>query len=314
MFDATSKAFFHALARIPALARLASHYGMAGGSGFARRFIAGETAEEAIEAGRQVGARGLLITLDYLGESVATAEEAAAATHAYLQIIDTIVRSDIERNISLKLTQLGLDVDRATAVDNLRRILDPAGAHGFFVRIDMENSPYTELTLQTFESLWQQGHRNMGVVLQSCLMRTDQDLARVIALGARVRLVKGAYQEPSEVAYRKKADVDAAYLRQMKVLLDAGHYPAIATHDPAMIAATREYADQRGFSKDRFEFQMLYGIRRDLQQSLSRAGYHVRVYIPFGQQWFPYFMRRLGERPANIAFVLRGIFGEKADV
>lgn len=312
MVDAASKAIFHALARIPFLARLASRYGMAGGTGFARRFIAGETVEEAIDAARAVAARDMLITLDYLGESVATAEEAAAATRAYLRIIDTIVRSDVERNISLKLTQLGLDVDRATAVDNLRRILDPAGLHGFFVRIDMENSPYTDMTLQTFESLWHQGHRNIGVVLQSSLMRTDQDLQRMLALGARVRLVKGAYQEPSDIAYRRKADVDAAYLRQMKVLLDAGHYPAIATHDPAMITATREYAEARGFDKDRFEFQMLYGIRRDLQQSLMRDGYRMRIYIPFGQQWFPYFMRRLGERPANIAFVLRGIFGEKS--
>ncbi len=311
MVDAASKALFHALARIPFLARLASRYGMAGGSGFARRFIAGETIEEAIEAARAVGSRGMLITLDYLGESVATAEEAAEATRAYLRMIDALVRSDVERNMSLKLTQLGLDVDRATAVDNLRRILDPAGVHGFFVRIDMENSPYTEMTLQTFESLWHQGHRNIGVVLQSSLMRTDEDLERVLALGARVRLVKGAYQESSDRAYRRKADVDAAYVRQMKMLLDAGHYPALATHDPAMIAATREYADARGYGKDRFEFQMLYGIRRDLQQSLTRAGYRMRIYIPFGQQWFPYFMRRLGERPANVAFVLRGIFGER---
>jgi proline dehydrogenase len=312
MIDAASKALFHALARIPLLARLASRYGMAEGSGFARRFIAGETIEEAVAAARAISARGLSITLDYLGESVATAEEAAEATKAYLRIIDAIVHAGIERNISLKLTQLGLDVDRATAVDNLRRILEPAGAHGFFVRIDMENSPYTEATLQTFESLWHQGHHNIGVVLQSCLLRTDEDLRRVLALGARVRLVKGAYQEPSDVAYRRKADVDAAYVRQMKMLLDAGHYPAIATHDPAMLAATREYADANGYAKDRFEFQMLYGIRRDLQQSLTRDGYRVRLYIPFGQQWFPYFMRRLGERPANVAFVLRGIFGERS--
>jgi proline dehydrogenase len=312
MLDATSKAVFHALAKIPILARLASRYGMASDSGFARRFIAGETIEEAIAAARLVQERGLLITLDYLGESVATADEATAATNAYLRIIEAIVHSNIERNISLKLTQLGLDVDRATAVDNLRRILDPAGAHGFFVRIDMENSPYTDMTLHTFESLWQMGHRNIGVVLQSALMRTDRDVERIIALGGRVRLVKGAYRESSDVAYGRKADVDAAYVRQMKRLLDAGHYPAIATHDPAMIEATREYADLRRYPKDRFEFQMLYGIRRDLQQSLSRSGYPLRVYIPFGQQWFPYFMRRLGERPANVGFVLRGVFGEKS--
>jgi proline dehydrogenase len=196
-------------------------------------------------------------------------------------------------------------------VDNLRRILEPAGRHGFFVRIDMENSPWTQLTLDIFETLWQQEYRNVGVALQSALYRTERDVQRMNELGARVRLVKGAYKEPESVAYQQKSDVDAAFLRLTRVLLDSGTYPAIATHDPAMIEGTRAYAAERGFGKDRFEFQMLYGIRRDLQSELSSEGYTVRLYIPFGREWFPYFMRRLGERPANLGFVVRGILREK---
>jgi proline dehydrogenase len=311
MLDATSKAFFHSLAQLEFLKRLASRYGMSEG-GFARRFIAGETVEEAVEAVRPIAARRMLLTMDFLGESVATVAEADNATRAYLKVIDTIVRSGIERNLSLKLTQLGLTIDRATVVDNLRRILEPATEHGFFVRVDMENSPYTDVTLQIFETLWRHGHHNMGVVLQSMLIRTAADLARVNALGARVRLVKGAYLEPKAVAYQKKAEVDQAFVRLMKVLLDEGTYPAIATHDPAMITATKAYAADRGYAKDRFEFQMLYGIRRDLQTALVNDGYRVRLYVPFGKQWFPYFMRRLGERPANVAFVVRGILGERS--
>ena len=309
MLDATSKAFFHSLAQINLLKRLASRYGMSP-TGFARRFIAGESITEAIPAIRHIQSQQLLVTLDYLGESAATAEEADLATREYLRILQTIVESGVERNVSLKLTQLGLDVDRATSVDNLRRILEPATEHGFFVRIDMENSPYTDVTLQIFETLWAQGYRNIGVVLQSMLMRTPNDVARMNHLGTRVRLVKGAYMEPKTVAYQKKSEVDDAYVALMKTLLDEGNYPAIATHDPAMIAATKAHAAEKGYSKDRFEFQMLYGIRRDLQASLVDEGYRVRLYVPFGAQWYPYFMRRLGERPANVAFVLKGIFKE----
>jgi len=312
MLDAASKAFFHTLARSRLLKRLASRYGMRKPTSFARRFVAGETIEEAIEAATLAQSRGLLVTLDLLGESVTNLDEADAATRAYLRVIDTIVASGIERNVSLKLTQLGLDVDKASAVDNLRKILERAEPAGFFVRIDMENSPYTEVTLEIFETLWQQGHRQIGVVVQSALYRTEQDLGRLNALGARVRLVKGAYKEPATVAYARKADVDAAYARELQMLLVSGHYPAIATHDPKLIDLTRRYADEHGVGRDRFEFQMLYGVRRDLQQLLVRDGYRVRVYIPFGREWFPYFMRRLGERPANVAFVLRGIVGETA--
>jgi len=277
-------------------------------SSFARRFIAGETVEEAIAAARAVETAGCFQTLDYLGESVATLEEADAATRAYVGVIDAIAGSGIGRNLSLKLTQLGLDVDRASAVDNLRKIL--ARADGFFVRIDMESSRYTDVTLDIFELLWRQDYHQIGVVLQADLYRTEQDLRRVLNLGARVRLVKGAYKERGSIAYKKKSDVDRAYARLMKTLLIEGNYPALATHDAALIQQAKIIARDNGIAPDRFEFQMLYGIRRDLQSALAKEGYRVRIYIPFGRQWFPYFTRRLGERPANVGFVLRGILGE----
>lgn len=308
MLDNASKAFFHLLARSGTLKKIASRYGMKSPTSFARRFIAGESVQEAIAAARQVEAAGLLQTLDYLGESVRTLAEADAATRDYLKVIDAVLKAGIERNLSLKLTQLGLDVDRASAVDNLRRILERA--QDFFVRLDMESSQYTETTLGIFETLWQQNYRNIGVVLQADLHRSEPDAVRIMALGARIRLVKGAYREPASVAYPKKSDVDAAYVRLMKRLLVDGTYPAIATHDEAMIHEAQRYATEQQIAKDRFEFQMLYGIRRDLQTSLVAQGYRVRVYIPFGRQWFPYFMRRLGERPANVGFVLRGIADE----
>jgi proline dehydrogenase len=311
MLQTASKAFFHLLAGSAPLKRMASRYGMRDGSGFARRFIAGETVDEAIAASRAIQASGLATTLDYLGESVSSIAEADAATRAYLAVLERIAASGVERNISLKLTQLGLTIDRATCVDNLRRILDAGMTQQFFVRIDMENSPYTAVTLDVFETMWQQGYRNAGIVLQSCLPRSEGDVTRMNALGARVRLVKGAYKEPREVAYQSKAEVDAAFLRLMRVLLAEGTYPAIATHDPAMIDAARAFASERSIAPDRFEFQMLYGIRRDLQASLHAAGYRLRVYVPFGREWFPYFMRRLGERPANVGFVIRGILSER---
>ena len=309
MLHSAPKAFFHLLARIDPLKAVASRYGMRHPASFARRFIAGEAIDEAIAAARAVESGGFLLTLDYLGESVTSLAAADAATREYLRIIDAVVASGIGRNLSLKLTQLGLDVDRASAIDNLRKIFDRA--EGFFIRIEMENSAYTDVTLDIFETLWNHGYRSMGVVLQSELHRSEQDARRIIALGARVRLVKGAYREPKSVAYQKKADVDAAYVRLMKLLLSEGHYPAIATHDPEMIAVAREYATQQRIGSDRFEFQMLYGIRRDIQQALVADGYRVRVYIPFGREWFPYFMRRLGERPANVAFVLRSVLRER---
>jgi proline dehydrogenase len=310
MFASLSKAFFHALSRSRTLKKVASRYGMRRPTSFARRFIAGETVAEAIEAARFLEARGMSHTLDLLGESVTTLEGADAATRAYLATIDAIVQAGIERNISLKLTQLGLDADKASSVDNLRKILERAEPAGFFVRIDMEDSTYTEVTLEVFETLWHHGHRQIGVVLQADLYRSERDLQHLNALGARVRLVKGAYREPKTVAYQRKADVDQAYARMLKSLLSEGKYPAIATHDPVMIDLAREWARTHGIGPDRFEFQMLYGIRRDLQARLIREGYRLRIYVPFGREWFPYFMRRLGERPANVLFVLRGITAE----
>jgi proline dehydrogenase len=310
MLDSASKAFFHLIAQSQTLKKLASRYGMRKPSSFARRFIAGETVAEAIEAARAVEARGMAVTLDLLGESVTSLSKADAATRDYIAVIDAMIASGVGRNISLKLTQLGLDVDRASAVDNLRKILERAEPAGFFVRIDMENSPYTQVTLEIYETLWRHGYRQLGVVLQSALYRSEGDLAAINAFGGRVRLVKGAYKEPKAVAYPKKADVDAAYARLLKALLLDGHDPAIATHDPAMIELARTIAREHSIASDRFEFQMLYGVRRDLQAMLVKAGYRVRVYIPFGREWFPYFMRRLGERPANVLFVVRGILGE----
>jgi len=305
-----SKAFFHLLAQSALLKQLASRYGMAAADSFARRFIAGERIEEAIEAARTLEARGLRLTLDSLGESVTTSEAASAATGAYLALLEAITASGIERNVSLKLSQLGLDVDRATCIDNIRRILLPASERGFFVRIDMEDSRHTEVTLEVFETLWRHEHRNIGIVLQAYLHRTGADVRRALELGARVRLVKGAYKEPDAVALQDSADVDAAFVTLMKQLLEDGHYPAIATHDPAMIEATIAHANARGIPKDRFEFQMLYGVRRDLQTRLVDQGYRMRIYVPFGREWFPYFMRRLGERPANVAFVLYSLLHE----
>jgi proline dehydrogenase len=311
MIDSVSKVFFHSLAGSRSLKSLASRYGLRHSKSFARRFIAGETVEEAIAAAREVEAAGMTQTLDYLGESVASMAEADQATRACLRILESIAAAGIGRNVSLKLTQLGLTVDRATSVDNLRRILDAATTHDFFVRVDMENSPFTAVTLDILETMWQQGYRNAGIVLQSYLRRSADDARRMNQLGMRVRLCKGAYKESRSIAHQTRAEADAAFIAIMKTLLTDGTYPAIATHDPAMIQATLAFAESRGLPADRWEFQMLYGIRRDLQSALIGAGYRVRIYIPFGREWFPYFMRRLGERPANVAFVLRSLSRER---
>jgi proline dehydrogenase len=284
---------------------------MATPASFARRFIAGENAEEAIEAARAIQAKGMLLTLDQLGESITTLAEAEAATKVYLSLVEKIKAAGIDRNISVKPTQLGLDIDQAVCVDNITRILDLAARHDFFVRIDMENTPYIQKTLDMFASVWSKGYRNAGVVLQSAVFRSEEDAKAVSKMGARVRLVKGAYNEPAALAHQAKTDVDKAFVRIMKILLTEGTYPAIATHDPAMIEATKAFAAAQGIAKDAYEFQMLYGIRRDLQAGLVADGHRMRIYVPFGKQWFPYFMRRLGERPANVGFVLKGILSDR---
>jgi len=311
MIQSVARAAFSLLAESQSLKRAASRYGLRRPDSFARRFIAGETPDEAITAARALEAQGLTITLDLLGESVASRDAALRAAQAYIAIMADVGRAGIGRNISLKLTQLGLSIDRATGVDNLRRVLDAARTDGFFVRIDMENSPFTDATLETFETAWSIGYRDVGVVVQAALRRSEQDIRRVNRLGGRIRLVKGAYQEPREVAYQRKADVDAAFIELMTLLFQEGTYPAIATHDPVMIDAARRLAASARVAADAFEFQMLYGVRRDLQAALLKDGYRVRVYVPFGTEWFPYFMRRLGERPANVTFVVKSVLKEK---
>lgn len=282
----------------------------------AERFVAGETIEDAIRAARASNEQGLSVSLDFLGEAVGSRDEAVEATETAISTLEAVASHGVDGNISLKPTQLGLDLDPDLCRANIERVLTRArelgdGEGEIFVRLDMEASDYTERTVSLVETLWADGHRNVGTVLQSYLHRTPDDIERMIALGSRVRLVKGAYMEPATVAYEAKDEVDRKFVEEMQTLLSRGTYPAIATHDEAMIDATRRYAFEQGISKQSFEFQMLYGIRRDLQDQLVRDGYRVRVYIPFGHEWFPYFMRRLGERPANIAFVLRGIFGEQ---
>jgi proline dehydrogenase len=306
----------------------------------ARRFIAGERLDEALDAIRRLNQQGLFTTLDLLGEDVTTAAQAEAGGEAYLRIVDALRVPPAEpewpeapaaragtpgrpgkqagpaerpdNNLSIKLTQLrlGLDVDDAVCGRVLRRILDRAAP--MFVRIDMESSAHTGATLRLFEALWAEGRRNVGVVIQAYLYRSPEDVARLNALGARVRLVKGAYDELASVAFPHKRAVDRAFAELTEVLLRGGTYPAVATHDERLIDHARRTARAAGITPDRFEFQMLYGIRRDLQAALRRDGYRVRVYVPFGEEWYPYFMRRLAERPANVAFVLRSVLRERA--
>ncbi|HEX2207180.1 MAG TPA: proline dehydrogenase family protein [Longimicrobium sp.] len=282
---------------------------------FAQRFVAGDTLDEALNAARVLNEQGLSVSLDFLGESVRSRDEASAAADMAVKIIEAIVREGLDANLSLKPTQLGLDIDEAFCRENVERVLGRArelgdGEGELFVRLDMESSAYTERTVALVEGLWADGYHNVGTVLQSMLRRTHDDLERMLALGARVRLVKGAYQEPESVAYPDKADTDRAYVDQMKRLLESGTYPAIATHDEAIIDAARRFVWERGIAKESFEFQMLYGVRRDLQTRLREEGYNVRVYVPFGDSWYPYLMRRLAERPANVLFMAGSIARE----
>ncbi len=275
----------------------------------ARRFVAGERLDEALAAVRRLNAAGLAATLDFLGEGVTTPELAEASGAAYAGILEAIRAGGVESHLSLKLTQLGLDVDEGLCHRTLRRILDRAW--GMFVRIDMESSAYIERTLRLFDALRTEGYRNVGVVIQSYLRRSGQDVERLIATGARVRLVKGAYAEPASIAFPRKADVDRNFAHLAEQLLARGAYPAIATHDERLIEHAIRFAAAHQITPDRFEFQLLYGVRRDLQATLVRRGYGVRVYVPFGEEWYPYFMRRLAERPANVWFVARSVARER---
>ena len=278
---------------------------------FASRFVAGETIDTAIAALRELNTARISASLDLLGESVSSAAEARAARDTYLALLDRIHAAGADANVSVKLTQMGLDIDQALCVENLSAIIARAAQHQSFVRIDMEGSAYTERTLQLFrESFFPRFSGAVGVVLQSYLRRTEQDVDAMIAAGARVRLCKGAYQEPATVAYPKKADVDANYIECMERLLQRGRYPGLATHDERIIAHAKAFARKNAIEPARFEFQMLYGVRRDLQTAIRAEGWNLRVYVPFGTHWYPYLMRRLAERPANITFILGNVIKE----
>jgi proline dehydrogenase len=290
----------------PLLRRQVTHSRLA--RPLARRFVAGETMEQALEVTADLNAQGAHVTLDYLGENVTSAAEAAAVRDTYVRLVDAIAARALDGNVSLKLTALGLDISRDTARDNLRAILEAGQRHDLFVRIDMEGSDYTQITLDLFEELYcDAGFKNVGIVIQSYLYRSAADIERAIELGARVRLCKGAYKEPPTFAYPRKADVDRNYIRRAERLMLDGNYPGLATHDAAIIDWARRFADERSIGRERFEFQFLYGVRRDLQQQLIAEGYNVRVYVPYGEAWYPYLMRRLAERPANLLFILKAL-------
>lgn len=277
----------------------------------ARRFVAGETLDDAVEAAQQVNRSLQLASLDLLGENVSDKAGARRAAENYVAIFDRIAEERLDANVSLKLTQLGLDLSENLCQELLEGIVSHATNLGNFVRIDMEGSPYTERTVKITKRV-REKHMGVGTVMQAYLYRAEKDIRDLLAVGCRIRLCKGAYKEPAQVAFPHKADVDANYVKLMKILLPSGIYHGIATHDPAMIQATKDFAYDHAIKRDQFEFQMLYGIRTDLQRQLVREGFRVRVYIPFGVDWFPYFMRRLAERPANVGFFLRNLFPQSA--
>jgi proline dehydrogenase len=271
-----------------------------------RRFVAGEDLTDAVEAIRQLNRQGISASFDHLGESITAEVETHKEVNEYVRVLDSIRDSQLDSNVSVKLTQLGLDVSPDLCYANTRTIVEAALARNNFVRIDMEDSPKTEATLQVFKRLKSE-FENVGIVIQSYLFRSEKDIEELLKIGAKIRLCKGAYKEPPSVAFPNKADVDANYIKLTKLLLSSDGYHAIATHDENMITAAIQFAKERNIAPDKFEFQMLYGIRRDLQQKLVREGYRMRVYVPYGRYWYPYFMRRLAERPANAWFVLRNI-------
>ena len=278
---------------------------------FANRFVAGETLETALAAVARLNARGITASLDLLGESVHNEAEARAAGEAYITMLDRIHERKLDANVSVKLTAMGLDISEDLCVAIMHRILQRARDYGSFVRIDMESSEYTQRTLDLFEQRLYPAYReNVGIVLQSYLYRTFADVQHANLLKARVRICKGAYKEPETVAYPDKKDVDSNYIRSMQELMSKGNYPGLATHDEAIIKEAKRYAKANDIPTSRYEFQMLYGVRRDLQDQLIREGYRMRVYVPFGTQWYPYLMRRLAERPANVAFLTGNVVKE----
>jgi proline dehydrogenase len=271
-----------------------------------RRFVAGEEIGQAVAAIKQLNSQRISATFDHLGESISSEAATLEEVREYRELIDSIATHSLDSNVSVKLTQLGLDIDHELCYRNTRAIVEAAQSRQNFVRIDMEDSPKTDATFEIFKRLRGE-FENVGIVVQAYLYRTEKDIEDLLKLNARIRLCKGAYKEPESVAFPDKADVDKNYIKLMKMLLPSGIYHGIATHDPNMIEATKQFAREAGVGADKFEFQMLYGIRRDLQESIVKEGWRMRVYVPYGKFWYPYFMRRLAERPANIWFVLKNM-------
>lgn len=273
------------------------------------RFVAGDTIDEAVTYIRELNAENCTASFDHLNESVGSEAEAEAEVSEYLNILGKISETGIRSNVSIKLTQFGLGLDPELAYRNARKVVEDARARGNFVRVDMEDSNVTQVTIDIFKRLRSEFELNdVGIVLQSYLRRTYADAKELVKLPARIRICKGAYNEPPEVAFPDKKDVDANYVKVMQLLLASGTYHGIATHDPKMIDATIDFVQREGIGKEKFEFQMLFGIRRDLQRQLARDGYNMRIYVPYGKHWYPYFMRRLAERPANVWFVMKNVF------
>jgi proline dehydrogenase len=277
------------------------------GQKMSRRFVAGETVDDLLAATEAVNAKGMTVSVDNLGENVTNAQEADASAQVYHKLLDLITQRGLKANVSIKLTHMGLDVDPELARKLACGLVNHARSIGNFVRVDMEGSPYTERTLDFVHELHGHYPGHTGAVLQSYMRRSEADAQKLIAAGIRIRLCKGAYKEPPEIAYQKKSEVDANYLRLMKILLTSGIYHGIATHDERIIQQTMLFAEKERIARDSFEFQMLYGIRRDLQERIVREGWRMRVYIPFGTEWYPYLMRRLAERPANVLFIAKNI-------
>jgi proline dehydrogenase len=274
------------------------------------RFVPGERVDDFLRAAREANAIEMTVTGNYLGEAEHDERTAKDAVAAYLQILDGIVAQDLKGNVSVKPTQVGLEIGKEFFKENLRQLMDRAKEHDIFIRWDMESSEWTQTTLDPFEELWAEGYRNMGPVLQSYLRRTMEDALRMNELGARVRLCKGAYAEPPEVAFQDRGKVDQNYVDVAKILLTDGNYPALATHDDEIIDTLVRVVRKEGIGPERFEFQMLHGVRRDLQRKLRKESYNVRVYVPFGESWYPYLMRRLAERPANMLFFAGSLIQE----
>jgi proline dehydrogenase len=278
-----------------------------------KRFVAGEQLYDITGAVADLKVQGLQVTIDHLGENVSNEEEATKATLAYLSVLDAMDKAGLKSHVSVKLTQFGMDLSDDICISNLRRVAERAKALNTFVRVDMESSEYTDRTLEAVRIVRRMGYDNVGVVIQAYLFRSAEDITQLCKEGIRVRLCKGAYKEPPDKAFPNKADVDANYIKLANMLLDASRddtdlYPALATHDEAMITSAKQYARLNEISVSAFEFQMLYGIRRDLQEQLLKDGYNVRVYVPYGSEWYPYFMRRLAERPANLWFFITNFF------